>query len=139
VFALTGTGFATTVPFGAFTGTLEIDTSSDTFVINASFTLGSASNGINPPAEPVTLTVGSFTGTIPAGLLRPGAVPGSFTFNGVINGVGMGVTITSTGANQYSFSAEVVTIPATVNPVPVTLTIGDDSGTTSIIANIHGT
>jgi hypothetical protein len=51
VFKLTGTGFG--VPFSAFSGKLQIafgpSPNTDSFDLNASFTLGSASNGINPP------------------------------------------------------------------------------------------
>jgi uncharacterized repeat protein (TIGR03803 family) len=128
VFELTGAGFVTTVAFGAFSPNLCIINS--TFFLNASFTLGSASNGINPPAEPVTLTVGTFTETIPAGSFVP--TLGTFSFSGTPpGGAFSNVRIGPAGANQYTFQSFVEALPATVSPVPVTLTIGDDSGTTS--------
>jgi uncharacterized repeat protein (TIGR03803 family) len=71
VFKLAGTGFVTAVPFSAFSGKLSIafgpSPNTDSFNLDASFTLGSARNGINPPAEPVTLKVGTFSTTIPPG------------------------------------------------------------------------
>ena len=71
MFKLAGAGFGAAVPFSAFSAKLEITfgkrPNTDAFELNSSFTLGSASNGINPPGEPVTLQVGAFTTTIPSG------------------------------------------------------------------------
>jgi YVTN family beta-propeller protein len=58
------------VPFLAFSATLTIDLGGpppeDTFNLHSSFTLSStASSGINPVTEPVTLQVGTFTTIIP--------------------------------------------------------------------------
>jgi hypothetical protein len=99
--------------------------------------LGSASNGINPPAEPVTLQVGTFTTTIPS-LSFTGT--GSFSFQGVINGVDLTVGISPTGTKRYAFTAVATnaSLTGTVNPVPVTLTIGADTGTVSVTAAIMG-
>jgi YVTN family beta-propeller protein len=67
------------VPFSAFSGKLQITFGSspntDTFDLNAKFTLGS-NQGINPPAVPVTLRVGTYyTVTIPKGSFK-GSLPG---------------------------------------------------------------
>ena len=83
------------VPFSAFSAKLEIackKPNSDSFDLNASFTLGTASNRIDPPTEPVTLTVGTFTRTIPAGSFQAHG-SGSFTFEGVIKGVSLQLRI----------------------------------------------
>jgi hypothetical protein len=57
------------VPFLAFNAKLEIDLehkpNKDRFKLLSSFTLGSASNGINPLTEAVTLKIGTFITTIP--------------------------------------------------------------------------
>ncbi|MGH6796408.1 MAG: choice-of-anchor tandem repeat GloVer-containing protein [Methylocella sp.] len=138
VFELTtGTGFVPPVPFAAFSGQLAIQfgtaPNTDVFELLSSFTLGSASNGINPPAETVTLQVGTFTTTIPpfsfTGL-------GSFAYIGVIDGVNLELSITPTGTKRYALDALVTnaSLTGTVNPVPVTLTIGADTGTVSITA-----
>ena len=80
------------VPFLAFGATLTIDVgggppSEDTFNVHSSFTLSStASNGINPVAEPVTLQVGTYTTVIPAGSFTKHK-SGSFTPAGVIGRV----------------------------------------------------
>ncbi|HEY4846907.1 MAG TPA: choice-of-anchor tandem repeat GloVer-containing protein, partial [Methylocella sp.] len=142
VFKLAGTGFA--IPFSAFRGKLEIEfgpsPKTDSFELKARFTLGSASNGINPPTEPLTLNVGTFTTTIPPGSFKAhkGSIFGPFTFDGVINGVALEVRIAPTGAKRYSFRAEGdnASLTGTANPVPVTLSLGDDGGTVSVNADI---
>ncbi|HEX3497256.1 MAG TPA: hypothetical protein VHT02_08830, partial [Methylocella sp.] len=140
VFELTfGTGFVPPVPFAAFSSQLSIQFSPtpniDVFQLSSNFTLGSASNGINPPAEQVTLQVGTFTTTIPP-LSFTGA--GSFSFQGVINGVNLTVGISPTGTKRYALTAvaQNASSTGTVNPVPVTLTIGPDTGTVSVTAGI---
>jgi hypothetical protein len=57
---------------------------------------------------------------------------------GVINGVNLQAAITPTGTLRYAFvaAAERASLTGTVNPVPVMLTIGGDSGTTSVKALI---
>jgi uncharacterized repeat protein (TIGR03803 family) len=90
VFELTGTGFVPAIPFAAFSSQLGIQfgkkPNTGAFELLSEFTLGQSSNGINPPAEPVTLTVGTFTTTIPPGSFQ-GKGFGPFHFNGVIDGV----------------------------------------------------
>lgn len=133
------TGFVPPIPFAAFSAQLLIQfgnaPNTDLFELSSNFTLGSASNGINPPTEPVTLQVGTFTTTIPS-LSFTGA--GSFSFQGVINGVDLTVGISPTGTKRYAFTAVATnaSLTGTVNPVPVTLTIGADTGTVSVTAAI---
>jgi hypothetical protein len=99
--------------------------------------LGSASNGINPPTEPVAIKVGTFTATIPPGSFE-GSGFGPFQFHGEIDGVRLEVEIKPMGAKRYELHANAhdADLTGTVNPVPVTLTIGVDSGTTSVNAQI---
>jgi YVTN family beta-propeller protein len=129
------------IPFSAFTAKLEIHSgqkpNTGHFNLNASFTLGSASNGINPPAEPVTLQVGTFTTTIPPGSFK-GTGLGPFQFHGVIDGVRLEVGIEPTGAERYAFHAvaHIANLTGTKSPEQVTLAIGDDSGTTSVNTQI---
>src|ERR1700730_10063490 len=76
----------------------------DAFELESGFTLGSASNGINPPAEPVILQIGTFATTIPPGSFTkiPGAF-GMFTFAGVIDGVTLHMLIIyPTGTKRYA-------------------------------------
>jgi YVTN family beta-propeller protein len=147
----------TGVLFSAFSAKLEMhlgkSPNTDHFNLNASFVLGSVSNGINPPAEPVTLKVGTFTTTIPPGSFKIADDQddqddqeegvrmkrfGPFKFHGVIDGVDLRVLIRPTGTKRYALEAEArhADLTGTKNPVPVTLTIGGDSGTVLVKAHI---
>jgi hypothetical protein len=56
----------------------------------------------------------------------------------VINGVRLEAALEHTGTLQYAFQAKAVgaSFTGTQNPVYVTLTIGGDSGATSVTAKI---
>jgi uncharacterized repeat protein (TIGR03803 family) len=133
------------IPFAAFSPTLMINfgttPDTDAFSLKSSFTLGSASSGINPLGEAVTFQIGTLITTIPAGSFR-GTVTssafGPFTFIGNINGVFLNAAIAPTGTKRFSFEAgaQGASLAETVNPVPVTLTIGNYSGTASVTATI---
>jgi uncharacterized repeat protein (TIGR03803 family) len=142
VFELTGTGFfPPPILFSNFTGRLEIDLdpnpTDDAFLLLSEVVLGAGSDGINPPAEPVILKIGSFTAQIPHGsFIRSG--PGLFTFAGAINGVDLQVGIKQQTPGTISFAAagQRANLTGIKDPVPVTLTIGDDTGTASVNAQI---
>jgi hypothetical protein len=72
------------VPFATSFAKLEI--SRKGFDLNESFTLGAHSNGIDPAAEDVTLQIGTFSVTIPAGSFEK-KPNGRFDFKGGINDV----------------------------------------------------
>jgi uncharacterized repeat protein (TIGR03803 family) len=147
VFELAGTGFVTTTPFLAFSAKLEIgldnNPAKDTFAVESSFTLSSSAPPINPTTQPVTLSIGPFTTTIPPGgafttTILPGSFQpgplGTYNFEGVVNGVQLAVSIAPTGTLRYAFAAGALgaNLTGTANPVPVSLTIGQDSGTASV-------
>ena len=96
-----------------------------------------ASNGINPVTEAVTLQVGTFAVAIPPGSFKKNS-QGSFTFAGVIDGVSLQALIKPTGTLRYAFLARATgpNLTGTKNPVYATLTIGGDSGATSVNASI---
>jgi hypothetical protein len=121
------------VPFSAITAKLSISSYQPLFNITINFTLGANSNGINPLLETVTLQINNFSVAIPPGSFVEGP-PGTFTFSGLINGVNVTASIVQTGPESYTFKAKgnpnlSKTKP---NPATVTLTIGNDSGTTSV-------
>jgi hypothetical protein len=121
------------VPFATSFGKLEI--AKQGFDLKESFTLGANSNGINPVTENVTLQIGTFSVTIPAGSFRQ--IPhGKFAFEGVISGVSLEVQIVPLGNNIFTFKAEGTGVDLTglTNPVTVVLTIGNDTGSTAVIA-----
>ena len=143
-----------TVPFAAFNAKVEIElgplANDDEFKIKATFTLGAGSDGIDPLTDDVSLQIGTFSTTIPAGSFRfhpaksgKGHGHGArarWTFEGVIDGVSLEVRITDLGGGMFEFKAEGenANLTGTVNPVQVTLTIGDDSGTTMVTAKFEG-
>jgi len=99
--------------------------------------LSSTAPVINPPTEAVTLQIGTFAVTIPPRSFKE-TPQGYFIFVGVINGARLEALIEHTGTLRYALQAKAVgaSFTGTVNPVPVTLTIGDDTGTTSVKALI---
>jgi 6-phosphogluconolactonase len=127
------------VPFASSFAKLQITAGRlPGFNLNESFTLGANSHGINPVTENVTLQIGTFSVTIPAGSfkLNPN---GRFAFQGVINGVNLQVQIVPLGNNIFTFKAEGTGVDLTrlTNPVTVVLTIGIDTGATTVTAQFQ--
>ncbi len=143
------------VPFAAFAARLEVERRQSTFELESSFSLGPSSNGIDPLTEDVTLHIGTFTVTIPAGSFRAGKDDGDgdrddrnrhddhdkkgkkperFAFEGAIDGVWLEVQIHRKANDVFELNAEGRGANVgTANPVTIGLTIGDDSGSTSVI------
>ncbi|CAJ0860464.1 hypothetical protein AMST5_01305 [freshwater sediment metagenome] len=117
----------------------------DQFQFKADFTLNTTSNGIDPVVETTTLKIGAFSTSIPAGSFKLNKKQGFFTYSGVISGANLEVSIKPIAAGRYSFQAKGANLSFGVSaanpmpsPVPVTLRIGDDSGTTEVTAgNIY--
>jgi len=72
--------------------------------MGSSFLLGSASNGIIPVTEPVTLQIGTIAVTIPSGSFT-GEGFGPFYFAGTINGVALEVVIAPEGTKRNALRA----------------------------------
>ena len=125
-------------PFASFTGKLDVTVSTGSFDLNSSFTLGAGSNGINPVTEDVTLQIGPYSVTIPAGSFTKNN-KGSYVFAGTVGGVAVEFRINPVGGNSYTLQAEGsgANLTGISNPVTVTLTIGDDAGSTQITATIN--
>ena len=59
--------------------------------------------------------------------------PGNYSFTGVINGVALKVLIKHANASAYTFEAAADTnLTGIGNPALVTLTVGNDTGTTVV-------
>jgi YVTN family beta-propeller protein len=128
------------VPFRDFNARLQLDfiakPTKDFFALESSFTLSMNAPAIHPLTQAVSFQVGPFSATIPAGSFKQyGSV---FAFAGVINGVNVQAQIAPTGTLRYAFAAaaEHPNLTGTTNPVPVSLTIGSDTGTKSVNALI---
>jgi uncharacterized delta-60 repeat protein len=105
------------------------------FEVKGTFTLGAASDGVDLLTEEVTIVVGPYAATIPAGSFhREGSR--TFEFEGVINGGELEVEIRSRGHGRFDFKAEGegVDLTGTVNPVTVRIAIGDDGGSAAVTA-----
>jgi beta-propeller repeat-containing protein/NHL repeat-containing protein len=132
----------TQVPFEAFRAEADIDRGprahDDEFDVKAIFTLGTASNGINPTTEDVVLRLGSLTITIPAQSFRQDK-KGRFKFEGRIGRVELEAKITPLGGNRFEFKTEGegAQFRATAKPVVVELIIGDDGGSTTVTPDLH--
>jgi DNA-binding beta-propeller fold protein YncE len=124
------------VPFASSFAKLEI--AKHRFDLKEFFTLGANSNGINPVTENVTLQIGTFSVTIPPGSLKLNP-NGRFAFEGGINDVSLEVQIVPLGNNIFTFKAEGTgaNLTGLTNPVTVVLTIGINSGTTAVAAQIQ--
>ena len=122
-----------TPPFASFTGKLGVTVSTGSFDLNSSFKLGAGSSGINPVTQAVTLQIGPYSVTIPAGSFTRNK-QGAYVFEGVIMGVSLQLKIDPAGANSYTLQAEGsgANLSGISNPVTVTLTIGDNTGSTQI-------
>jgi YVTN family beta-propeller protein len=109
----------------------------DFLALQTSFILSSTAPVINPLTQPVTFQAGTFAVTILPGSFKM-TPQGFFIFAGVINGVRLEVLIENTGTLQYALQAKAVgaSFSGTKNPVTVRLSIGVDSGTTSVNAKI---
>jgi len=82
--------------------------------------------------ENVTLQIGTFPATIPAGSFKK--TLGGFAFVGVVNGVSLDVHIVPFGYHDFKFEAVGTGVDLTglTNPVTVVLTIGINTGTTTV-------
>jgi hypothetical protein len=116
---------------------IKVEIEGNKFEAEAAFTLGADSDGINPLTEVVTLKVGIFSTTIPAGSFTRGRA-GEYRFEGVIGGVKL-VVVThrlADGVFVFKAVAEGANLTGTVNPVTVELSIGNDGGRATGIADI---
>jgi IPT/TIG domain len=133
----TGTGSSlytyVTVSFSTVSAKLTVSSFQPRFTLLADFTLGGASDGINPVTEAVTLAVNTFTTTIPPGSFTMTG-PGDYAFVEVSNGVSLNVSIKHKSGNAYTFqaTAQNINLIRTTNPATVTLIIGDDTGATRV-------
>jgi hypothetical protein len=149
------------VPFASFTARLAIERThsfaklaSDSFEVEGLGVLGQASDGIAPNADAVTLSLGSFSITIPAGLFvvttdkdndwsdwhrdeRDNLVT-KYHFKGVIADVSLnaGIELGPEHTFRFQFEGQHANLGLVVNPVTVGLAIGTDVGHVVVRADI---
>lgn len=139
----TNEAFKAPLPFAAFSAKIDIDLDARAFDIKSTFSLDEDRKGISPLTEAVTINVGAFSITIPAGSFKLDSHGksnrGKFVFAGVVNRVAIEASLTPRGENAYSFELEGVgahMLPNS-NPVAVSLIIGDDLGSATVKARFE--
>ena len=127
-----GTVFELTpeIPFATFSAFPELSPKQGAFAVGGEFTLGRGGT-VDLSSNSVTLRLGSFSTTIPAGSFQEFGV---YVYEGTINGVHLIAAIQpfNTTHFAYGISASGATGLPTANPITVELTVGDNSGTASV-------
>src|SRR5262249_15345752 len=114
---------------------LNASDNDDKFDVHAHFALGTGNNGINPLAEDVTVQLGSFSRTIPAGSFTKDK-KGIFNFNGVLDGVSLRAVIKPTPDGfDLDASANGANLNDSKLPLVLGLKIGNDVGKTTLTAS----
>jgi len=122
------------VPFSAFSAKLDTTASPPRgFQLQAFFTQGTGTPAIDPVAQGMTLTVGTYTVTIPPGAFHQ-TKKGWFVYEGTIGGVALEVRISQTSASSYRLQAEAsgVDLTSLTNPITVTVALGNNNGTIGV-------
>ena len=122
-------------PFAAFTID-NLNISPQGFHEQGDFTLGANGPAIDLAHQPVTLTIGSFSLTIPAGSFSQVGGNHHFVLNATINGLQVDFNLKANHGSSTDFSYVVnvsgVNLTSQPNPVTVGLTIGHNTGTTTV-------
>jgi hypothetical protein len=126
-----------TVPFPTFNPALAFDVGKHPgFVLTSTFTLGSASAGLNSATEAMTLQIDNYTLTLPAGSFHQlrNAANAPHAYEGTVNGTTVVFGLIPLGNNNFSFAAagSPVAFTGIKNPVSVTLSFGFNTGTSSV-------
>ncbi len=92
----------------------------------------------HPRHQRVSLEIGAFTLTIPAGSFRADR-KGRFKLEGTIDGVALEAVIRPLGLGRFDLKAEGrgANLRGLTNPVTVGLLLGDDGGRTTVLAELE--
>jgi hypothetical protein len=103
------------------------------FRLRGRLSLGDTSNGISPLSEAVTVQLGSYSVTISPGSFQRSENHG-YTFQGKIGDVRLTVSLKAHGPANYTFEMHGAGsgLPRQTKSDSFALTIGDDSGTTTV-------
>ena len=129
-------------PFAAFNAKLDIDIEDGEIEVEATFTLGAGSNGLDLTTDMVSLQLtggtGAYSVTMPAGSFKTER-SGRFTFQGTINRVKVEASIRPLRGGAFELEAvfERANLKGMANPVTVSLAIGDDGGSRAVRAKIE--
>jgi uncharacterized repeat protein (TIGR03803 family) len=134
-----GTAFelTQTVPFSTFTAKLDITSGPPPgFQFKGELTLGAGAPAVDPTTQGLTLTVGTYSVTVPASAFQQ-TKKGWYVYEGTINGVALQMRLSQTGSNTYQLQAQGsgVDLSSLSDPVTVSLTLGNNGGTTQVNAS----
>jgi hypothetical protein len=121
----------------SFTGKLHVKVAHGEFDLESSFTVTGGS--IDPIHQDVTLQIGPYSVTIPAGSFKQHGKNGDYVFKGTLNGTSLKLTINSQQNSRYQLQAQGqgANLSDIANPVIVTLSIGNVSASAQINAHIN--
>jgi hypothetical protein len=99
----------------------------DAVLLKGWFVLGQDSDGIDPLTEDITVTVGSYQLTIPAGSFTQKR---GYRYQGILAGAEVFAWLREQGHDEYTFLLKIkdVDLAGSANPVTIGLAIGNDSG-----------
>jgi len=127
--------FIQPLPFSSFNTKLSlVPASSGRFDLNSTLVL-SPSASIDPVTEPLTLSVGPYGVTIPAGSFQPvknGSKQGGWNLSGNIGGVNLAIQIAPLGGGAYQVKASgtPVNFTGVTSPATVSISIHRNAGIT---------
>jgi YVTN family beta-propeller protein len=126
--------FNPTAPFAAFT-VEDLDIKEHKLNLDGDFTLGASSSGLDLAHQATTLTVGTFSITIPAGSFKQVGGQSHFILHGTISGLKVDADLKAEHGSSTAFDYKIQVKGVDVdvaNPVTVTLKIGENTGTTTV-------
>lgn len=130
---------ATTIPFSNFAPSLAIvlgaKPSTDSFAFSTPLTLSAGASPFNRATDVVTLKIDNLTTNIPAGSFKPNGF-GGFVYTRKVDGVYVAANIQPLSPSKYqvTIGATGLSLTGLSNPVPVTLTMGMNTGDRSVTA-----
>ena len=121
------------VPFAEF-DVEDVFGDEEDMEIVGEFTLGAATDGINPLAEGATVRIGEFIATIPGEDFEPQG-GGEVEFDGTIGGIELEIEFTPRSNNRYDFEIELedANVGDVSDPVTFHIAVGGDFGTTDVL------
>lgn len=123
--------------FSPFSGSLRIDPDAGVFYLNGRFEL-STSATFDPTTQPVAFSVGSYAVRLPAGSFVKNET--GYVYQKTVNGIYLCLLIKFTSTSgSYVLQANRTggTLSSTTSPVLVTLTVGNNTGSTQMNATFN--
>jgi hypothetical protein len=108
------------------------------FALSATLKLSKGNAALQPASQAMTLQVGGYSVTLPAGSFSPlwKGSDAPWVYSGTVNGTQLVLSLAPTIDNSFLFSAagSPFSLTKLANPVTITLVFGDDFGTASVNA-----